>query len=186
MAESIVKDSVLAPSPWSSLGPLILAFHWTHVSCFSFSRCITLSETLVVEPDWTLTGKDTCSLCCWCSVSQSCPTLWPHGLQHARIPCPSPSPRACSNSCPLNQWSHSNHLVLCHPLFLLPSIFPSIRISPNESTLHISWPKYWSFSFSISMFIEVNMISGVPLSEVSRGFFSYSCVSGVRLEEVNA
>ena len=44
----------------------------------------------------------------------------------------------------------SNHLILCHPLFLLPSIFPSIRIFSNESVLRIRWPKYWSFSFSIS------------------------------------
>ena len=44
----------------------------------------------------------------------------------------------------------SNHLILCHPLLLLPSIFPSIRVFSNESALHISWPMYWSFSFSIS------------------------------------
>ena len=44
----------------------------------------------------------------------------------------------------------SNHLILCHPLFLLPSIFPSIRVFSNESALCISWPKYWSFSFNIS------------------------------------
>ena len=44
----------------------------------------------------------------------------------------------------------SNHLILCHPLFLLPSIFPSIRVFSNESVLHIMWPKCWSFSFSIS------------------------------------
>ena len=44
----------------------------------------------------------------------------------------------------------SNHLILCHPLFLLPSIFPSIRVFSNESVLCITWPKYWSFSFSIS------------------------------------
>ena len=44
----------------------------------------------------------------------------------------------------------SNHLILCHPLLLLPSIFPSIRVFPNESSLRIRWPKYWSFSFSIS------------------------------------
>ena len=44
----------------------------------------------------------------------------------------------------------SNHLILCHPLFLLPSIFPSIRVFPSESVLHIRWPKYWSFSFNIS------------------------------------
>ena len=44
----------------------------------------------------------------------------------------------------------SNHLILCHPLLLLPSIFPSIRVFSNESVLYIRWPKYWSFSFSIS------------------------------------
>ena len=44
----------------------------------------------------------------------------------------------------------SNHLILCHPLLLLPSIFPSIRVFPNESALRIRWPKYWSFSFNIS------------------------------------
>ena len=44
----------------------------------------------------------------------------------------------------------SNHLILCHPLLLLPSIFPSIRVFSDESALHIRWPKYWSFSFSIS------------------------------------
>ena len=47
-----------------------------------------------------------------------------------------------------------NHLVLCCPLLLLPSIFPSIRVFSNESVLHIRWPKYWSFSFSISPFHE--------------------------------
>ena len=45
----------------------------------------------------------------------------------------------------------TNHLILCHPLLLLPSIFPRIRVFPNESALHIRWPKYWSFSFSIRL-----------------------------------
>ena len=44
----------------------------------------------------------------------------------------------------------SNHLILCHPLLLLPSIFPGIKVFSNESVLHIRWPKYWSFSFNIS------------------------------------
>ena len=75
-------------------------------------------------------------------------SLWPHGLQHARLPCPSPTSQACSNSCPSSQWS--NHLILCHPLLLLPSIFPSIRMFSNGSVLCIRWPKYWSFSISPS------------------------------------
>ena len=70
-----------------------------------------------------------------------------HGLQYARLPCPSPTPGACSNS--IEMVMPSNHLILCHPLLLL-SIFPSIRVFSNESVLHIRWPKYWSFSFSIS------------------------------------
>ena len=48
----------------------------------------------------------------------------------------------------------SNHLILCHFLLLLPSIFPSIRVFSNESALHIRWPKYWSFSFSINLSSE--------------------------------
>ena len=48
----------------------------------------------------------------------------------------------------------SNHSLLCHPLFLLLSVFPSIRVFSNQSVLHIRWPKYWSFSFSISPFSE--------------------------------
>ena len=48
----------------------------------------------------------------------------------------------------------SKHLILCHPLLLLSSVFPSIRVLANESVLHIRWPKYWSFSFSISPFNE--------------------------------
>ena len=55
----------------------------------------------------------------------------------------------------------SNHLILCHPLLLLPSIFPSIRVFSNESVLCIRWPKYWSFSFSISPSKEYSgLISG--------------------------
>ena len=48
----------------------------------------------------------------------------------------------------------SDHLILCHPLLLLPSVFPSIRVFSSESALHIRWPKYWSFSFSVSPFSE--------------------------------
>ena len=75
-----------------------------------------------------------------------CNSLRPHKLQHARLLCPPTSPRVCSNSC---SWP-SDHLVLCHPLLLMPLIFPSIRVFSNESDLHIRWPKYWSCSFSIS------------------------------------
>ena len=155
-------------------------------------------------------------------------SLWLHGLQHDRLPCLSPAPRACSHSCPLSRWCHPtisssvipfssslqsspasgsfqmsqlfasfssvqfssvsqlcptlcdsinhstqsslsitnsqsspklmsiesvmpfNHLIICHFLLLLPSIFPNIRLFSNVSALRIRWPKYWSFSFNIS------------------------------------
>ena len=70
-------------------------------------------------------------------------------MQHARLLCPSLSPGVFSNSSPLSQCA----IQPSHPLsslLLLPSIFPSIRVFSNEWTLHIRWPKYWSFSFSIS------------------------------------
>ena len=76
-------------------------------------------------------------------------SLRPHGLQHARHPCPSPTPRACSLMS-FELVTPSNHFILCHPLLLLPSIFPSIRVFSYESVLPIRWPNYWSFSFSIS------------------------------------
>ena len=70
--------------------------------------------------------------------------------QHARPPCPSLTPGVYSNSCPFESMMPSNHLILCHPFLLLPSVFPRIRVFSNESVLHIRWLKYCSFSFSIS------------------------------------
>ena len=76
-------------------------------------------------------------------------SLWPHGLQHTRLPCPLLCPRVCSNSCPLSRWCHLTILILCHLLFLLLLllVFPSKRVFPNESDLCIRWPKCWSLSF---------------------------------------
>ena len=71
-----------------------------------------------------------------------------HEPQHTRPPCPSPTPRVYPN--PIESVMPSNHIILCRPLLLLPSIFPSIWVFSDESALHIRWPKYWSFSFSIS------------------------------------
>ena len=76
-------------------------------------------------------------------------SLRPHGLQHARLPCPSPTPGTYSNSCPLDSVVLSNYLIPCLSLLFPPSIFPKIRVFYNESVLRIRWPKYWSFSFSI-------------------------------------
>ena len=111
-----------------------------------------------------------------CSVVSH--SLWPHGLQHVRPPCPSPTPGIYSNSCPLSWWCHptisSSDVPFSSCLLSFPasgsfqmsqvfalggqsiavsawtSVFPSVRVFSNESVLHMRWPKYWSFSFSIS------------------------------------
>ena len=71
-----------------------------------------------------------------------------HGLQHTVFPA-TISPRLLKFKS-IESVMSSNHLILCHPLLLLPSIFPSIRVFYNESALHIRWPKCWSFNFNIS------------------------------------
>ena len=76
-------------------------------------------------------------------------SLQPHGLQHTRLTCPSQTPGVYSLM-PIESVMPSNHVILCHPLLLSPSIFSSIRVFSNESVLHIRWSKYWSFNFSIS------------------------------------
>jgi len=79
----------------------------------------------------------------------SCVWLFgPREPQHARPPCPSPTPVVYPNSCSLSRWCHPT----TSPFVLPPSIFPSIRVGSfsNESALRIRWPKYWSFSFNIS------------------------------------
>ena len=76
-------------------------------------------------------------------------SLWPLGLQHARLPCPSPSPGVCSNSCPLSWWSHPTSSSSVIPSSFCPQSFPASRSFSNEFTLLIRWPKYWSFSFNI-------------------------------------
>ena len=109
--------------------------------------------------------------------SNSCPlSQWCHATISLSVtpffPCPSSFP--VSGSFPMSQWCHAtiklmsiesmmpcNYLIICHPLLLLPFIFPSIRVFSNESVLHIRWPKYWSFSFSISLSNEY--LGWIPL-----------------------
>ena len=83
-------------------------------------------------------------------------SLRPHELQHDRSPCPSQTPKVWSlpKLMSIESVMPSNHLILCHPLLLLPSTFSSIRAFSNESALRIRWAKYWSFSFSISPYSE--------------------------------
>ena len=76
--------------------------------------------------------------------------LQPHGLQHSRTAFSITNSQSLLKLMSIESVMPSNHLILCHPLLLLPSIFPSIRVFSNELVLHIRWPKYWHFSFSIS------------------------------------
>ena len=77
-------------------------------------------------------------------------SLQPHGLQHARLLCPSLSPRACSNSCPLSWWCCLTISSSAAPFSSCLQSFPASGFFPNELTLRIRWPKCWSFNFSIS------------------------------------
>ena len=84
------------------------------------------------------------------SVAQSCPTLCnPMNRSTPGLPVHH-HPRSLLRPMSIESVMPSSHLILCHPLLLLPSIFPSIRVFSSESVLPIRWPKYWSFSFSIS------------------------------------
>ena len=84
----------------------------------------------------------------YCSVVL---TLWSHGLQHSRLSRPSLSPRICTS---IESVVAPNHLILCHPLLLLPFSLSQHWVFSNELPLRIRWPKYWSFTFSISPFNE--------------------------------
>ena len=90
-----------------------------------------------------------------CSVASD--FLWPHGQENALLPCPSPTPGAYSNSCPIESMMPSNHLILCHPLLLPPSIFPSIR-----SQLFSSGGQSIGVSASVSI-LPVNIQDWFPL-----------------------
>ena len=84
------------------------------------------------------------------SVTQSCPTLCdPMNRSTPGLPAITNSQSSLRLMC-IKSVMPSSHLILCHPLLLLPPIPPSIRVFPNESTLRMRWPKYWSFSFNIS------------------------------------
>ena len=77
-------------------------------------------------------------------------SLRPHGLQHTRPPLSITNFQSLLILMSIESVMPLNHLILCHPLLRLPSIFSRVRVFSNESVLHIRWPKYWSFSFSIS------------------------------------
>ena len=106
-------------------------------------------------------------------------SLLPHGLQHTRPPCPSFT--ICWSLLKLMSIESvmpSNHLIICHPLLLLPSIFPSIRVFSNESVLRIRWPKYWSLSFSIILSNESSELISFRID-----WFDLLAVQGTLLQQ---
>ena len=115
-------------------------------SIFPIIRVFSNELTLCIRwpKHWSFNFSNSCYCC---SVTQSCLTLQPHGLQHARLPCPSPSPRACSNSCPLSQW--------CHPTI-------SSFVSPFSSWLQ-SFPASGSFLMSL-LFASRDQSTGASVS----------------------
>ena len=87
--------------------------------------------------------------------------LQPNVLQHSRLPCPSPTPEICSNSISTESTMPSNHLIFSHPLLLLSSIFPSMRVFYSELFLHIRWPSI-GISASVSV-LPMNIQCWFPL-----------------------
>ena len=106
-----------------SVKPLERCPCWMHSVTTQFSSVQLLSRVRLFATPWIPAHQASLSI----TISRS-----------------SPKPMSTESVMP------SNHLILCHPLFLSPSVFPSIRVFSNESALYIRWPKYWSFSFSIS------------------------------------
>ena len=137
---SCLENSMNGGAWWAkSMGSQIVRHNWATSLSLSFSQA--LSEMVSVlfltanvwqwQIRWVLVyfgALFSCSV-----VSDS---LWPHGLQHAGLPCPSPTPRAYSNSCPMSWWCHPTISSSVVP-FVPPSIFPSIRVFSIESVLHI-------------------------------------------------
>ena len=132
----------------------------SHIISYSPSEKVFISESII---SFFLIFKDskvsTCrsakltrqTLTTLSSVVQLCPhSLWPHRLQHARPPCPSPTPGACSNTCPLSQWCHPTISSSVIPFFSCLQSFLASGSFPVESVLCTRWPKHWSVSFSIS------------------------------------
>ena len=125
---------------------------------------------------------------CWSLSSVHSDSLWPHGLQHSRLPCPSPTPRAYSNSCSLSQWCHptiSSSVISCSSCL---HFFSSIRVFSNESVLHIRWP---SIRVSASPFVlPMNIQDWSPLGLI--GWISLQSkglsrvFSNITLQKINS
>ena len=140
-------------------------------SQYHLSSSSKISEILLNLWIFQLSRRDTPSLLCknitilsfytFSSIQFShsvvSDSLRPHGLQHTRLPCPSQPPELPKLMF-IGLVMPSNHLILCRPLLLLPSIFPSIRVFSSESVLLIRWPEYAFYTFTNCPFLSINCI----------------------------
>ena len=114
-----------------------------------FSKSTNQSMWYITLTNWRIKStRSSKSVQVSCSVVSD--SLRPHGLQHVRLPCPSLSSQSMLRLMSIELVMPSNHLILCHHLLFLPSVFPSIRDFSNELVLCIMCPKDWSFSFTVS------------------------------------
>ena len=132
-------------------------FFWNSLAFSMIQRMLAIWSLVplpFLKPSWT-SGSSRFSYC-WSLVwpvqfshSVVSDSLRLHGLQHSRLPCPSPTPGVYSNSCPFSWWCHPAISSSVIPISSRLQSFPALVFS-NESVLHIRWPKYCSFSFNIS------------------------------------
>ena len=124
-----------------------------------FSREKVLWPMLCAYLDLCVNGKKHTSAPTFSSVQFSHSvmsySLQPHESQHARPPCPSPTPGVHPNSCPLSRWCHPAISSSVFPFSSCPQSLPASGSFSNESTLRMRWPKYWNFSFSMSSSKEI-------------------------------
>ena len=142
------KSEIRTPAGWGSGESSLPSEQWQH----------SLRSHMVKKKRGELLGVS--SYCC--SAPHSCPALCHHGPQHARASLSFTISWSLLKFMSIESVMLSNHLILCRPLLLLPSIPPSISVFSNESALLIRWPKYWNFSFSICPSYEYSgLISSV-------------------------
>ena len=107
-------------------------------------------------------------------VAQSCPTLWTPRNAACQASLSITNSRSLLKLMSIKSVMPCNHLILCRPFLLLHSIFPTIRVFSSESVLHIMWPKYWSFSFSISPSSEYSGLISFRMDWLLYGRLNYT------------
>ena len=120
--------------------------HW----CFKLEHPTRIIHSMYVKGWIPIIHQVICAfICCFCSVAVMSDPLWSHELEHARPPCPSLSPGVCSNSCPLSWWYHLTFSSSVTRFSFVFNLSQHHSLFQWVSSSH-QWPKYWSFSFSIS------------------------------------